>query len=75
MDMRRLVGLNLARIRKEKGLTQDQFSEVSGFAQQYISALEMGRRNPTVVTLYHLALPLGVKPADFLDETKIESDS
>nr|WP_249810064.1 helix-turn-helix transcriptional regulator [Bradyrhizobium sp. 139] len=31
-----------------------RISEVSGFTQQYISDLERGRRNPTVVTLFEL---------------------
>ena len=69
MDMRRLVGLNFARLRREQGVTQERFAEVSGFTQQYVSDLERGRRNPTVVTLFHLATALGVIPvvliADF----------
>jgi len=39
---------------------------VSGFTQQYVSDLERGRRNPTVVTLFHLAAPLGVEPTDLV---------
>lgn len=66
MDMRRLVGRNFARIRREKGLTQEQMEERSGFSQQYISGLEQGRRNPTMVTLYELAVALGVTPLDLL---------
>jgi transcriptional regulator with XRE-family HTH domain len=66
MDMRRLVGRNFARIRREKGLTQEQVEERSGFSQQYISGLEQGRRNPTVVTLYELAHAVGVTPLDLL---------
>jgi transcriptional regulator with XRE-family HTH domain len=68
MDMRRLVGLNFARLRKEKGFTQERFAETSGFTQQYVSDLERGRRNPTVVTLFHLASALDVTPADLLAE-------
>ena len=64
MDMRKLVGQNFARIRREKGLTQEQIEERSGFSQQYLSGLEQGRRNPTVVTVYELAQALGV---DYLD--------
>lgn len=60
MDMRRLVGRNVKRERLEKGLSQEQFAEASGFTQQYISGLENGRRNPTIVTLYELAQALGV---------------
>lgn len=60
MDMRRLVGRNFARVRRDKGLTQEQVAERSGFSQQYISGLEQGRRNPTIVTVYELAQALGV---------------
>ena len=60
MDMRKLVGRNFARLRREKGLTQEQVEERSGFSQQYLSDLERGRRNPTVITLYELAQALGI---------------
>jgi transcriptional regulator with XRE-family HTH domain len=66
MDMRKLVGRNVRRIRLKKGLTQEQFAEVSGFSQQYISSLENGRRNPTVITLYELAVALGVSHLDLV---------
>ncbi len=60
MDMRKLVGDNVCRIRKEKGLTQETLSELSGLSQQYISDLERGKRNPTIVTIYELAMALKV---------------
>lgn len=60
MDMRVLVGQNFARLRREKSLTQEDVSARSGFSQQYLSDLERGRRNPTVITLYELAQALGV---------------
>ena len=47
MDMRKLVGRNVKRIRQEKGLTQEQLAELSGFSQQYISGLEQGRAGAT----------------------------
>jgi transcriptional regulator with XRE-family HTH domain len=67
MDMRRLVGQNVKKIRLEKKLTQEQFSDISGFSQQYLSGLESGRRNPTVVTLYEIAKALGVSHLDLLE--------
>jgi transcriptional regulator with XRE-family HTH domain len=70
MDMRKLVGRNVKRIRQEKGLTQEQFAEVSGFSQQYISSLEQGRRNPTVVTIYELATALGVSHIELVGPNK-----
>jgi len=66
MDMRKLVGRNVRQIRQRKGLTQERFAVVSGFSQQYISSLERGRRNPTVVTLYELATALGVNHVELV---------
>ena len=66
MDMRALVGRNFSRIRQEKGLTQEQVEERSGFSQQYISGLEQGKRNPTIVTLFELAQALGVSHVDLV---------
>jgi transcriptional regulator with XRE-family HTH domain len=70
MDMRRLVGRNVKRFREKKGLTQEQFAEISGFSQQYISSLERGRRNPTVITLYELSVALGVSHLDLVRPMK-----
>lgn len=66
MDMRKLVGRNFARLRRQQGLTQEQVEERSGFSQQYLSGLERGRRNPTVVTLFELAQALGVSHVDLV---------
>lgn len=66
MDMRKLVGGNFARLRREKGLTQEQVEELSGFSQQYLSDLERGKRNPTIVTLYELSQALGVSHVDLV---------
>lgn len=60
MDMRRLIGRNFARLRRKKGLTQEEVEARSGFSQQYLSSLERGLRNPTVITLYELAQALEV---------------
>lgn len=66
MDMRKLVGRNFARLRQEKGLTQEAVAERSGISQQYLSGLERGQRNPTVITLHELAQALGVSHVDLV---------
>ena len=72
MDMRQLVGRNFARLRREKGLTQEQVEARSGYSQQYLSSLERGRRNPTVITLFELSQALGVSHVELV---KPEEDS
>jgi len=70
MDMRKLVGRHVKRIRQDRGLTQDELAERSGFSQQYISGLEQGRRNPTIVSIYELATALGVSHMELVRPTE-----
>lgn len=66
MDMRVLVGQNVRRLRVGLTMSQEQLAEAAGLSQQYISGLERGQRNPTIVTLWELSRPLKVQPADLL---------
>jgi transcriptional regulator with XRE-family HTH domain len=66
MDMRALVGGNVRRVRLKKGLSQENLADLSGLSQQYISTLETGRRNPTVITVYEIAQALGVSHMDLM---------
>ncbi len=68
MVMRKLVGQNVARFRKQQNLTQEQLEERSGLSQQYISELERGQRNPTVITLYQITQALELEPAELLEQ-------
>ena len=66
MDMRKLVGRNVREIRRARAMTQEELADRSGFSQQYISGLERGSRNPTIVSLFELAQALEVQPVDLL---------
>ncbi|MFC3320036.1 helix-turn-helix domain-containing protein [Allorhizobium pseudoryzae] len=74
MDMRKLVGRNFARLRREKGLTQEDVEARSGFSQQYLSGLERGKRNPSIVTLYEIAQALGVSHVELVTPDKEAGD-
>ncbi|HVG22136.1 MAG TPA: helix-turn-helix transcriptional regulator [Blastocatellia bacterium] len=47
-------------------MTQEQLAVLAGMSQQYISDLENGKSNPTIVTLYELATALGVGPVELV---------
>jgi transcriptional regulator with XRE-family HTH domain len=72
MDIRRQVGLNVRQIRKERGWSQEALAFESGLDRTYISGVERGVRNPTVLVLHELAQALKVSEARLLDvpETK-----
>ena len=65
--MRALVGTNIRNARISAGMTQEELAERSGFSQQYISGLERGKRNPTIVSVYELSLALGVSHEQLVD--------
>ena len=68
MDMRKVVGLNVLRLRRERGISQEELSFRSGFGRAYLSGLETGKRNPTIVSLWEIASALDAKPVDLLQE-------
>ncbi|MFC3172701.1 helix-turn-helix domain-containing protein [Novosphingobium bradum] len=59
--MRILVGANVRSARRRIGMSQGALSEACGFSQQYLSELENGKRNPTVITLFEIAQALKVE--------------
>jgi transcriptional regulator with XRE-family HTH domain len=67
-DVRRMVGRNVRRLRLAAGLSQAELAELMGVDRAYVSGLELGQRNPTVLTLWHIAKALEVKPRMFFDE-------
>ncbi len=74
MDMRKPVGRNFARLRREKGLTQEDVEARSGYSQQYLSGLERGKRNPSIITLFEIAQALGVSHVELVMPDKDSGD-
>ncbi len=66
MDIRRQLGRNLKRIRREKGWSQEQLAFESGLHRTYISGIERGARNPTILILAKLAETLRVEVEDLV---------
>jgi transcriptional regulator with XRE-family HTH domain len=67
MDIRRQVGGNLAKFRKEKGLTQEELAFDCELDRTYISGIERGIRNPTVMIIQKIAAALKIAPYRLLE--------
>ena len=68
MDVRRRVGLNVRKHRNERGFSQEELAFECGLHRTYISGVERGVRNPTVVVLEKVAKALGVTASKLLDD-------
>ncbi|MCG3142240.1 MAG: HTH-type transcriptional regulator DdrOC [Anaerolineae bacterium] len=62
-------GKKLQDLRKKRGLTQEQLAEIAEFDRTYISMLERGARNPSLLNIYRLAEALKITPADLLEKS------
>lgn len=62
MDVVQLLGENVRHYRKLKGMTQEQLAAEAGMERSYVSDLERGTRNPSVLALGQLANALCIEP-------------
>jgi transcriptional regulator with XRE-family HTH domain len=67
MDIREKVGRNVWKFRKEAGWSQEDLAFECDLHRTYISGVERGIRNPTVVVLNTIAQALGIPPSKLLE--------
>ncbi len=64
------IGRRVVALRKERGLTMRDLSELTGLSQGHISRLENGRQGFRAETLIRIAEALGVEPYRLLLSTE-----
>lgn len=62
-----LLGEAVRRLRKARGLTQEDLSGLTELHRNHIGGIERGERNITIKTTLALAQALEVRPAELLD--------
>jgi len=58
-------GRNVRRFRLKSDFTQERLAEVAGLHPTYISGIERGIRNPTILSALNIANGLSCKISDF----------
>ena len=66
MDIRTVLAKNLKRIREERGYSQEDLAFRADLHRTYVSGVERGVRNPTIVIVQKLAEALEVEAKDLL---------
>ena len=59
-------GKKLREVRLKKDLSQGDVARILGVHRSYVSGLERGRRNPSLLTIQKVAKALGVSVKDLL---------
>ena len=60
------LGKNIARLRKQAGLTQEGLADRTNLSLTFIGYLEIGQKRPTLKTLNKIASVLKVKVKDLI---------
>jgi transcriptional regulator with XRE-family HTH domain len=64
MDVRVRVGLNVQKARRARGVSQEELAHLAKMHQTYLSGVERGKRNPSILVLDRIAAALGVDISD-----------
>jgi len=60
-------GLNVRRLRLERKLSQEDLAELADLHRNYVSQIETGRRNVSLLNILKLARGLNVKPTKLIE--------
>lgn len=72
MDLQTAFGQALKRHRRDKGLSQEAFSDVS--SRTYMSELERGLKNPTLDKIVEISSTMGIHPLTLLTDCFLIKD-
>jgi transcriptional regulator with XRE-family HTH domain len=70
MSLRETVAMNLQKLRRAKGMSQEELAARAHINRNYVGMLERNEHAPTIEMLEKLALGLDVDPADFFQREK-----
>ncbi|GFO66932.1 hypothetical protein GMLC_05110 [Geomonas limicola] len=71
MTIEEAFGAVIRRLRRERKLSQEQLSLASFLDRTFISHIEGGKQQPSMVSLFALASALNVLPSDIISEVEI----
>ncbi len=75
MGLERLFGQLLQKIRKKRGLSQEELGFESGYHRTYISLLERGLKNPSLKTIFQLARALKIRPSEIIQRIENQMEN
>ncbi len=65
MDIKLLVGKRVKELRNKLGISQEELADLAGLDRTYITSVECGKRNISIVNIEKLANALNVTLSEF----------
>ena len=69
-EVRYQFGRRLRRLRRDRDLSQEAVAHMAGLDRTYVSGVERGERNFSLVNICRLAGALGVEPSTLMEGVK-----
>lgn len=66
MDTRKAFGKKIRKLREDRHLSQEDLAEITGLHRTYISGIERGIRNPTLMIIAKFAKALQTSTAELM---------
>lgn len=67
MDIKFLVGKRVKELRNKLGVSQEELADLAGLDRTYITSVECGKRNISIVNIEKLAKSLNVTLNEFFN--------
>lgn len=67
MDIKISVGKRVKELRNKLGVSQEELADLAGLDRTYITSVECGKRNISIVNIEKLAVALKVTLKEFFD--------
>lgn len=67
MDIKLLVGKRVKELRNNLGISQEELADLAGLDRTYITSVECGKRNISIVNIEKLAKALNVTLSEFFE--------
>jgi transcriptional regulator with XRE-family HTH domain len=65
-------GLVVKELRKERSLSQERLADEASLDRTFLSQLETGRKQPSLLTIFRLAQALQVEASDLLQRVEVK---
>ena len=73
MDVRERLAVNMKRLRKERGWSQEALADAAGLDRTYISGIERVVKNPTITVVERVSAALQCSIGQLLDQSGREN--